>query len=149
MRPHNAFHGNSRGKYRTYRYVKKKPLQMPYIVSMVKCEYLLYWAGKRPHLLFFLPDIPFSPERFSSCLSGNHITTPCFFHSLRGRDGARAAASASHTIQLQPLFSSPSSSSSSSRFLSCPSFRPALTSAKSLPCSATVTKLGSRDPTGP
>lgn len=120
----------------------KKQLHMPYIVSMLKCENRLYCAGKRP------PSPPY--YSFLSCalpllLVGNHITTPCFFHSLRGRDGAMEPMQ-QHPMQLGCNLS-PILLSSSSRFLSCPCLHQALTP-KSMPYSATIPKLGSVDLSG-
>lgn len=135
----------SRGgkKWRTYRDVQKN--HMLYIVSMLKSEGRLYCAGKRPHLLL-LPAISFSPVRFFSGLWGNHITTPCFFHSLRGRDGEMEPVQPhQHPMQLNcnlsPLLLLPFSSSSSSVsppppngfFSSCPSHHPPLTVLGSCP----------------
>ncbi len=86
---------------------------MPYIVSMLKCENRLYCAGKRPPSP---PCYSFLSRALLLPLVGNHITTPCFFHSLRGRDGAMEPMQQhQHPMQLgcnlSPLLSSSSSSS--------------------------------------
>lgn len=105
----------------------KKPLHMLYNVSMLKCgDNRLCCAGKRP-----LPAIPFLHCALLTLHVGNHITTPCFFHSLRGRDGAMEpmqqhhypmpcnSSATSHLSFPPPLILIPSSSSLSF-FLSCP-----------------------------
>ena len=114
---------------------RRKPLHTPHIVSMLKCENRLHCAGKRPPPPFLSP--PFSPVRFSSCLWGNHITTPCFSTLTRGgmerwsrcsssisisisipcNSAATSHLSSSSSALLLLSSSSSSSSSSPSRFV--------------------------------